>query len=744
MKNIFILYIFTLLLISENASSQTPVLEIVKMVQQNNSNNIEHLSSLGFSGTVKSTTFIKHDFLNIEEVALIEEYVFDGIWIKPDSIRILVKAFRKYEGKLFVEEEDSTQNNMSVLAIDEISKRLPLPNPLKAIYNETSITRNIEKRAEKLKIKNPWPIFPFSKNSEQFYTYKLLGKVSTNNILIANIEVTPKRANIPSVKGTFQIDLLQNNVIGGEYSFNDAAKIKKVNQEALKQKNPFLGNLIPINEKYNAVFKNAFINSVFWFPIEELENLVFNFWGFDALQKREIKYTNYILNPGEDYLNNFENKSVNFKRDSLLENSLYEESGNLESLPQDEYDNIRNELEQSIKSSNLEKTNFDMDSFVSKVMNEYGNQIYEKNKIKLSELRYLDVFSFNRVEGLGFNQGISIINPIMSNSILSANSSYGISDKKLKTELYYLKYLNKSKSISIYGNIFDKLENFDNTSRYSKLNNSLSAIFFNTDYRDYYYKKGWSAGVGMKLFNTVSLNLSANFQKESTAIKNTDFSIFRYKNKYQFNPIISQGEYKTLDINLLYLRGQFKFNLYSSISDNDIFNIDHEFKTFNTITTYENQINTKLGFRTAVETGNTGGQIPLQRLFYSNGKKLLSNDLTFRALNNKYFSASKYNSSIFEFSYKPWYDTKISINSSEKDAGKKVVKFIVWAGFGKYDLDSNNIIDFKKSHLFGNKLKNEYYELGLGIGDIYNIVRFDMIVTNQNDISFKINLNFLR
>ena len=143
LKNVLlIILIFFLFSLNSNISAQTNLDSLIHKVQINSQNTYDSIDSVLFSGHTKSHVYFAFGPFDVKLIPYLEEYYFDGFWIKPDSIRILVKAQR-------IVVPDSEKVNVG-------KNSFPLPNPFHYLYDPSLIGF---KDSTKQML---WPIYPFS------------------------------------------------------------------------------------------------------------------------------------------------------------------------------------------------------------------------------------------------------------------------------------------------------------------------------------------------------------------------------------------------------------------------------------------------------------------------------------------------------------------------------------------------------------------------------------------------------
>jgi len=218
-KRLILVQFFTLcalLLISENVYSQYDLQKIVSNVQENTNKMNNSIKSIRFSGISKTYFYTKSDAIGMDFFPETEQYYFEGYWIEPDSIRIIITALRRTMAThpLFVDTNTKKPDYLTI-----INKSYPIPDPFSS-SNVSVLGLNrknrIKNKTTDTNVKSIWPIYPFSIGAEKFYNYELRGHVRSNFTNVIHIFVSTKDNNVPGLTGIFQIDPIENIVVGSD------------------------------------------------------------------------------------------------------------------------------------------------------------------------------------------------------------------------------------------------------------------------------------------------------------------------------------------------------------------------------------------------------------------------------------------------------------------------------------------------------------------------------------------------
>ncbi|MBN2092888.1 hypothetical protein JW964_24920, partial [candidate division KSB1 bacterium] len=218
-KVIFFVYFVICTLNSYQVIGQENLNELIQKVQENSQKAYNEIQSVNFEGHSKTYVYFGYGPFNIKMVPYLDERYFDGYWMKPDSLRIIIKA-RKFVNP------DSGDNDF-----EEIG---PPPNPFRFLYDASALGLKDVKANDSSKIN---PIYPFALGADSLYSYYKISEVGFGENVVVTLRVEPKSATIPGVIGTFQIDKNRCEVVGSEVITNEAASFTQSNIK--KEKNKF-------------------------------------------------------------------------------------------------------------------------------------------------------------------------------------------------------------------------------------------------------------------------------------------------------------------------------------------------------------------------------------------------------------------------------------------------------------------------------------------------------------------------
>ncbi len=166
-------------------------------------------------------------------------------------------------------------------------------------------------------------------------------------------------------------------------------------------------------------------------------------------------------------------------------------------------------------------------------------------------INLFDLYSFNRVSGnqielnLKYNKDFGKYN-------IETFLGYGFGDKKMKYDFSAGLRLLNDKSLQANARVFDNLFGiFTSRNKDSrKLDNNFYTLFYKKDKYNYYYGKGFSINLRKSLIPQLRIGVNYFEEKQITAYKNSDYSIFKKSLFYPENPIISDAFKRTIGFEL--------------------------------------------------------------------------------------------------------------------------------------------------------------------------------------------------
>ncbi|MFC1725143.1 DUF5686 family protein [candidate division KSB1 bacterium] len=711
----------------ETIFAQQDLRRLVYEVQLNSQKFYDSIGSVRFTGRSKSYVYFDWRAFSLNMIADYEEYIFDGFWMKPDSLRINVKALR-------IVEPDTVRRT-------KIRRHQPLPNPFRFSYNMSAIQRaNRSFKDSKGDSVAMWPVFPFAMGADSIYNYRFAGNITFRDKRINIIRVDPKYSDIPAVMGTFMIDPLEKIVVGSDVIFNEAAEFNKRRMEERDNLAKYIFG--SFNEDRHIKTRKALIHGFYWMPYIVEEEFYVTVIGVKAKVYRVMEFQTYEIDPLTPDTIVFKNRKVNYVIDPELTKELYKGVSDSTKLMDEEIKQITDEAENYFSSLDISTEIFDLENMAQDA---FSMRLGKKSGKYLDLAQRLsDNVLYNRVEGLRLDYKFKFVNPVINNLIVSMRAGYGFGDKRYKGEGAFIYFLGEKKKVFLEGSIFNTSDYREDKRLISTGKNTLTCLVDHFDYMDFFYKKGASFGIGYQTTENLALKFSYVSQAEESADNNVKFSIFNWNKEYRLNPDILEGYYRGLHAKIIYKTKNINLNIESEYTDKDFLKSDFS----STILKGDFQWNQKLSNISEVcvflSGGLSRGSLPPQRWFDFGGKTFINYYGNLRGIPYKYFTGDRMIYGTVE--YLTFWKDMFDFDEKQTFIGdlKKLLKFIFWAGIGWSDLSDKSRASASGIFVPSRITDGIYHEFGIGISDRFNLARFDFIRNSLDKNKILISINFMR
>lgn len=746
-----------------NVYAQDDLMKLVREVQANTQRTYDYIQSVQYSGYSRFQVYVGWNALGLNIVPITEEYHFNGIWIKPDSVRLEIVALR-------MATPDTGSQAMS------ISNQPPLPNPFQFSYDASALgtdkederKREIEKKKRESEVRRGiiveaktekkedkrevsvsvgasmdpyWPLFPFAVGADSIYNYDLVSEIGFGYKKIYEIYVTPKYVNIPGVIGTFQVDPDEKVVVGSDVVFNEAAHFlqKEIDSEDIPLLiRPFMS----VDEDHKTKTKMALVYSTYWMPETIQEDFFAKIWGIKAKVSREFHFTSYLINEELPDTSVFADKKITMKRDPTLEEEVFKDWQSPTKIPEGMEDKLIREAEKVFAALDLNDEIFDSELMAKEAFKtRFGDRGQKYFNIAQ---QYSDNIRYNRVEGLRIDYGLTFSNSLVTNNALIVKGGYGFKDERWKGEASMLHYIDKRRKFFIESNLYYTIAFDENRKLFSTTKNTLSSLFFNTDYRDYYYKNGGSMGIGYRVTDNVAIKVMGVSHTEESANNHTRFSIFRYNTPFRLNPEIIGGEFRGLRASLLYRTGGINADILAEYSDKKTLHSDFSHASALANLRWNYKFDDLHSIYFTLSGAASDHSLPPQRWFDFGGKSFLNYNGNLRGAGYKAFTGDRMAYGVFEFQRYGKHMFDLSRDDNRWDNYLRILKFTVWGGFGWSELSEKNRLYTAGIRTPMRTTDGVYHEFGIGISDRFNFFRLDFIRNSTSKNNILIGFNFLR
>jgi hypothetical protein len=362
----------------------------------------------------------------------------------------------------------------------------------------------------------------------------------------------------------------------------------------------------------------------------------------------------------------------------------------------------------------------------------------------------LNYYHYNRVEGnhLQFNLEL---NSFTRRTNLNGYIGYGFSDKKTKYELNYTGRFLKDRSLRISAGIFRRLQPLGyNVPGVFRSFNTITSLLDKRDFYDYYYASGWDFRISKLLIPQIGLALRYAQEKQSTAIKNTDYSFRKNTQPFRENPLINDAFQRTVGIGITLDPNIYKFIDYGDGEESRFTETEfpvvtlgfdysapklgstYEFRKYTVELNGENYFNRLLNLTYKLGTVIYSGNVPYQSLANFNATNApWDRTLSFKAMGYREYLGDRIYYLNIEDNFRNILWSKIKFMRKWELLG--------FINFAKSEISAGNMErsaykDFLTTDGF-------YAEAGFGIANIFDILRFDFAWRLNNRISGR-NFNF--
>ena len=694
---------------------------LIRSVQEKSQLSSQEIGSVSFRGHSKTYIYFGYSPLEVDLVPYLREYYFDGYWMKPDSLRMVIRAQRSVH-------PDSSEGGFR-MDVDDAD--IPLPNPFRFIYEPSLLGIDNEDEGEDITL---WPLYPFSVGADSIYSYHLEGEIGFGENRVFIVRVEPRNADTPAVFGTFHIDAYRHVVVGSDIAFNEATSIF---EQAAKEEGRLARLFLSGTNPHRVITRKELFYSSHWLPATMEEEFDIGIWGMNFKIHRFITFESYEINPEQPDPSLLTDQKIVYERDPELEKTVFEDVPHPNKLSKEEEQRIINSIKSTLKASGIYEELLQAEGTAREASLIALGRRYGRHLQYVSALG--NHFVYNRVEGLRLQYALAISNWPFKKSSFSATAGYGFADKRWKGEGTFVQHIGKKRRLFIEASLFSKLGFEENRRLFSTGKNTFAALLWKGDYRDYYYQAGGTLGIGCRIAERLACRFALAAWEETGAAIHTHFSIFRSGRDFRANPGIVEGMFRGFQTTLLYRSGSFDADLHFEYTDPRVLKSDFTYRLLKTRFVYHYKATRSSDFRLHADGGYAWGGLPPQRWFDFGGKSFLNYHGSLRGVGYKAFTGDRYAQVTLEYAVKgsAFYDLGLRWEPI------RVLKLTLWGGFGWSELseESRHLaqgtddVPVQTTH-------GPYHEFGFGIGDALNIFRVDFIRTslNQNEILIRFNV----
>jgi len=540
-----------------------------------------------------------------------------------------------------------------------------------------------EIRINEVSIRTPLADEPFDD-----YEYRLLWITSIDSTRVFKIRVTNKSDNIPLFFGDIYIADSSFSLVRVDLKTNDAARIRAIDQLHLIQK--FRLYRDSQKEKY-------------WMP-DDIQ--MYGDGNFGGLVKFQVELYSIIF----DYKINseipkgiFDDYIVKVAPDAEKDSSYWKENQFIRYTEEEDraYAKIKSEEEKKSRKLRIGTSGMRVGNFSTKV---------------------LDYIDFNRVQGTYIQPNLSYQNETSSTK-LEGFIGYGFSDKKTHYGVGFEQSFLKNNRLTLSAGFYKKLHALSYPlSGFNRSWNMTSCLFQKVDYYDYYYSSGYNINLRYKFSSQLKVTLKYEQEKQTSAVKTTDYSFLKRNQNFRENPSITDGFVRAVGFNLEINPNKFRFiDLGDKVWEFAVTNYPIISAGFE----YSNKNFMKSRFEYGKYFIQVNGDYGLNYFLnfrYRLGSMILSGDVPFQKLAHFDIAVPGFNSPLAfrSMGYQEFLGDRIYYFNFENNFGK-----VIWGSIPF--LKKFNLIGFanfaKNDGI--RKINGTFIETGFGIGGILDLFRLD-------------------
>ncbi|MFC1476833.1 hypothetical protein ACFL6L_00025 [candidate division KSB1 bacterium] len=729
MSVVLILLLFTAVDFAPAQDDTPPAL--IKEVQARIKSIYDNIESVTFSGQTRYFDYIGSDFAQLNTVVDFEDCYFDGIWIRPDSMQIVVRAFRS------VDPEDADRNYFW--------EDMPLPNPMQFSFstsitplaNASLTTENPENGTKTdVRLMTLWPVFPFAPDADSLYNYTIISEIGMGFHKIIEVQVTTKSDGPRGVSGIFQIDAVTKDIVGWRYEFNDAKDIMKKLLTAAKFP-MYTRHFIDFDATYTVTTKRALVNGVYWLPEKITEDAIIKMLGAKMSFQREIEFTSYFINQTPEEIlagpdtRRHPREEVIFLKDSLLESTVFPEITDGRKLTRKEETRLIRSVE---------------DKLIAMEMNAKKMTLEQKGRKFYTQAEWVigDFFLYNRVEGIRPFYNAEFTDILLSNSMLTAAVGYGIQDKRWKGDISCLKFLDAKRNYFIEGNIYRTTGYEESAEKISTPKNTFTSLALKTDYRDFYYTTGGKLSLGHKVSDNLEFTLTGITQREQSASNHASFGILNWERPFRLNPEIHEGTFNGIRSSLQFRNYTTSLNITAEYTDKDFLKSDFSYRSIKSDFRHMYEPDYTNTFTLTLTGAASSGALAPQRWFDFGGRVFMDYYGNLRGTGYKAFTGDRMAAGLLEYSFSHGTVWDALTKSTLLEKAIRMTKVNFWTGMGWSELSDRSLALASGKNIPARTTDGVYRETGVGIGDRFGVIRFDFVTNNTGDKSLLFSFNFMR
>ncbi|MCK5573848.1 MAG: carboxypeptidase-like regulatory domain-containing protein [Bacteroidetes bacterium] len=563
--------------------------------------------------------------------------------------------------------------------------------------NFASVGRILDFSEERIRFAGYSFAGPIADDAFDYYDYKLVATRGSGTEEVHEIRVLPRSRTDPLLGGTVVIAGRSYALIGVDVSPNEAFLLPFVKKGYLRYRQEF-----------------SLYDRIFWMPVDIRIEGTFEvgILGFSipkiAFHQTSVVYSYEINTPLPDSL--FRRPRLSVDSVSVRsDTTLWEEVNILPLSPRQET------AYRELDSTQTLDVQFRPGGLTATLGSGGATGLI---------LRFADV-AYNRVEG--FRLGIrgdfdSVLNVVD----VRTGFAYGFSDQLTKYVVGATVFASDTRVFGIGGDLYRRMDHRPDLRYYGSALNSLSSILVKNDYWDYYRSEGWGVFVTGKPSTAVVTRVSFVSEDHRSMRNTADFGVFFPSRDFRMNPPVEEGRFNALrvwarignDPVPLDLIWRDALEVSVEYSEPSLTGGDFDFVRYYAVgsiavPTFGRSFLLKPVLRLRVAAGSSSGDLPSQRLY--DLESSLSGIGPFGVLRGsrvKEFSGTSFLSASLEHNFRSIPFLALGVPFLYENNLELILEATAartWNN-GSYSLTTTD---------------GWYYEIGLGISRIFEILRAD-------------------
>lgn len=537
-----------------------------------------------------------------------------------------------------------------------------------------------------------------------YYRYYLIDSTFIDNMWCYQISFKPRRKQEPTFTGDFWVT-------------DTLFAIKKINVRIAEDANlNFVNDLI-------ANYEYQYIDNKYWFLERDELFIDFNitdstagFFGRKTTTYKDIKVD--IDYPDGFFVNNSSLETI-LQQEALVQSDEYWHDARHIKLTKKE-ESIYNMVD-SIKDVPMFRTFVD-------IITLFVSGYYIHNNFEFGP--YYTLYSFNPIEGNRIRIGGRTSNDFSTKVMYTGHLAYGTKDERLKYALGMVYMVSKNPRIRFgldYKHDMEQLGQSQNAFLQDNILASLLSREYNrklTMVNEFkgHFENEWFQGFS----NTLTLSHRevfatdfVIFEEPNDGPKYTSLSSFEIKlsTRFAFNEKFLMGEFERVSLGTRHPI----MNLNLVASPKGFLGSNYEYYKVNFNVKHTFHINPFGKFRYIIDMGQYFGNTPYPFLQLHEGNETYAyDDYAFNMMNYYEFVSDRYISLFTEHHFEGFFLNRIPLMRKLKWREVVTAKGL----YGRID-DSNKDILIFPENLTG--LKDPYFEAGVGVENIFKIIRIDAL-----------------